>query len=126
MRLRLLLPGEALLDEPVVKVIAEAEDGAFCLLPRHVDCVAVLVPGLLLYTTPTGEERYLAVDTGTLVKCGPEVRVSVRRAVAGTDLSGLRATVEQEFKRLDEHERSARSALARLEASVVRRFVELG
>lgn len=78
------------------------------------------------YTTPAGEERYPAVDEGALVKCGPEVRVSVRRAVVGTDLDGLRNTVEQEFKRLDEHERSARSALARLEASVVRRFIELG
>ncbi len=126
MQLKLLLPGETLLDEPVSKVIAEAEDGAFCLLPRHVDCVAALVPGLLLYTTSAGVERYLAVDEGTLVKCGPEVRVSVRRAVPGTNLADLRATVEQEFKRLDEHEKSARSALARLEASVVRRLVELG
>lgn len=126
MRLLLLLPGEPLLDEPVSKVIAEAGDGSFCLLPRHVDLVAALVPGLLIYTTPAGKERYLAVDEGTLVKCGPEVRVSVRRAVIGTNLDGLRTTVEQEFKRLDEHERSARSALARLEASVVRRFVELG
>lgn len=127
MRLLLLLPGETLLDEPVSKVIAEAAgDGSFCLLPRHVDQIAALVPGLLIYTTPAGEERYLAVDEGTLVKCGPEVRVSVRRAVIGSDLDGLRNTVEQEFERLDEHERSARSALARLEASVVRRFVELG
>jgi len=125
MRLILLLPGETLLDTKVSKVIAEAADGSFCLLPRHVDCVAALVPGLLIYLTPQGEEQFLAVDTGTLVKQGAEVRVSVRRAVQSTDLAALKTTVEQQFKRLDEHESSARSALARLEASVMRRFVEL-
>lgn len=125
MRLIILLPGETLLDTAVSKVIAEAADGSFCLLPRHVDCVAALLPGLLIYHDVQGREHVLAVDTGTLVKWGPEVRVSVRRAVQSTDLAALKDTVEQQFKRLDEHESSARSALARLEASVMRRFVEL-
>ena len=125
MRLIILLPGETLLDTAVSKVIAEAADGSFCLLPRHVDCVAALIPGLLIYHDAQGEEHILAMDAGTLVKWGPEVRVSVRRAVQSTDLAALKDTVEQQFKRLDEHESSARSALARLEASVMRRFVEL-
>ena len=125
MNLIVLLPGETLLDVRVSKVIAEADNGSFCLLPRHVDCVAALIPGLLIYTSEQGEERYLAVDAGTLVKCGSQVRVSVRRALQSTDLAALKTTVEQEFKRLNEYESSARSALARLEASVMKSFVEL-
>ncbi len=54
MRLRVLLPTEVLLDVEVTKVIAEAENGFFCLLPRHVDFVAALVPGILYYTTSPG------------------------------------------------------------------------
>jgi F-type H+-transporting ATPase subunit epsilon len=34
--------------------------------------------------------------------------------------------VQERFIELDEHERVARSALARLEAGVVRRFLQLG
>lgn len=122
LRLRVFLPRETLLDEPARKVVAEAEDGSFGLLPRHIDYVAALVPGILIYVTGEGEERFLAVDEGTLVKVGAEVRVSVLNAVAGTDLEALERTVEESFLALAEHEREARSALARLEAGTLRGF----
>ena len=125
MQLKVLLPTEVLIDQAVSKVIAEAKNGSFCLLPRHIDFVAALVPGLLAFQTPLGAEVFLAVDEGTLVKCGPEVLVSTRKAVRGADLSHLRETVDREFKQLDEGERIGRSALARLEASLVRRFMGL-
>ena len=127
MRLKVLLPTEVLLDEEVVKVTAEAENGSFCLLPRHIDFVAALVPGILSYLkNPGGQEEVLAVDEGILVKCGPEVLVSTRNAVCGPDLGKLRETVEKRFLALDERERLARSALAHLEATFIRRFLRLG
>ena len=125
MRLKLLLPTEVLADEAVSKVIAEAENGYFCLLPRHVDVVAPLVPGILTFTSLDGDEQFIAVDEGTLVKCGPTVLVSTRNAVRGTDLEHLRAEVADSFQKLDEQERLARTALARLEAGTIRRFVAL-
>jgi F-type H+-transporting ATPase subunit epsilon len=126
MRLLVLVPVGILLDRPVDKVIAEAEDGSFCLLPRHVDFVAALVPGILYAHTLTGEDLHLATDEGVLVKCGREVRVSVRDAVLGPGLAGLAETVERRFRVRDEQERRARSAVARLEVGVVRRFLGLG
>ena len=125
LQLQVLLPTEILVDEPATKVIAEAANGAFCLLPRHIDFVAALVPGILLYETAQGEERLLANDAGILVKAGDRVRVSVLNAVRGTRLDELRETVEAHFKSLDEHERLTRSALARLEAGTLRRFQRL-
>jgi F-type H+-transporting ATPase subunit epsilon len=68
----------------------------------------------------------VAVFAGTLVKCGDTVRVAVRGAVEGDDLGALRRRVEAEFRRHDEDERDARAALARLEASMIRRFRDLG
>ena len=124
MRLKVLLPTRVLVDEAAAKVVAEAEDGSFGMLPRHIDFVAALVPGILLYVTPEGAERYLGTDEGILVKCGREVLVATRDAVPGDDLATLRRTVRERYVELDEHERSARSALARLEAGVVRRFIE--
>lgn len=125
MQLRVLLPTGVLLEQPIAKLIAEAENGFFCLLPRHIDFVAMLVPGILYYTSTEGDERLLAVDEGTLVKCGDEVLVSVLNAVAGSDLVALQATVAATFRTLDEEERRARTALARLEAGTLRRFLEL-
>jgi len=125
MRLKVFLPAEALVDEEVTKVVAEAADGSFCLLPRHIDFVTALVPGLLSFVS-NGEEWHLAVDEGILLKIGDEVRVSTRRAVRGADLGRLQLAVREQFRTLDERERSARSAVAKLEAGFVRRFVELG
>jgi len=124
-RLKVLLPTEILVNETVNKIIAEAENGSFCIKPRHIDFVAPLVPGLLFYVSESGEEQWLGVDEGTLVKCGADVWVSVRDAVREENLAQLTQAIQSRFHQLDEAERMARSALARLEAGVVRRFIEL-
>lgn len=124
-RLKVFLPTEVLLDEEVTKVVADQENGAFGLLPRHVDFVAALVPGVVAYVDMDGIEHFVGTDHGTLVKQGQEVLVSTRSAVLGDDLDRLRSIVAERFLELDDRERSARSALARLEAGVVRRFIEL-
>lgn len=125
MRLKVLLPTEILIDEAAKKIVAEAENGSFCLLPRHIDFVAALVPGLLSFVSSEDQEKFLAVDEGILVKCGPQVTVSTRNAVVGADLGTLRQTVEQQFQVLDERERMARSAVVKLEADFVRRFIDM-
>lgn len=125
MILKVLLPKQVLVEEEVRKVIAEGQNGSFCLLPRHVDFVSALSPGLLVYETAVGAETYLAIDEGVLVKCGPEVLVSTRNAVQGADLGQLQALIREQFATLDERERQTRSALAKIEADFVRRFLEL-
>lgn len=124
MRLTVLTPVQVVVDCEVSKVVAEAQDGFFCLLPRHVDLVTALVPGILFYTVDGAGIQLLAVDEGTLVKCARHVRVSTRSAVKGPDLEQLAGIVEREFLELDERERLARSALARLEAGAVRGLLQ--
>lgn len=126
MRLRVFVPDEVLLDAEAARVVAEAENGHFCMLPRHVDFLAALVPGLLVYTDRDGEERFVAVSDGVLVKCGADVMVSVRDAVEGADLGFLRETIDLKYKDLDDRERRARSAVARLDAALARKFIEFG
>lgn len=125
MRLRILLPTEVLVDEPASKVVAEAVNGSFGLLPRHVDVATALVPGVLTFVDAGGRERYVAVDDGILVKCGPDVLVSVRNAVQSDVLEGLRGRVASHVRHLDDEQHRARAALARLEAGALRRLAEL-
>jgi F-type H+-transporting ATPase subunit epsilon len=126
MKLKIILPTEIMVDVEVTKVTAEAGNGSFCLLPRHIDFVAALVPGLLSFVKAgNGVEEFLAVDEGILVKCGPEVLVSTRKAVRGPELGQLRETVEKTFKVLTDQEKRARSALANLEANFIRRFLKM-
>lgn len=124
-RLKVLLPTEVLLDVEVTRVIAEGEDGSFCLLPKHVDFVSALLPGLLTYVDANGITRYIGTSDGILVKKQQSVQVSVRHAVIGTNIGELRSTVAERFRRLDEQERAARSVIARIEGDFVRRFLKL-
>jgi F-type H+-transporting ATPase subunit epsilon len=126
MRLKVLLPSQVLVDREVQKVGAESVHGAFVVLPRHIDFAASLTPGLLAFTTATGEENFLAVDEGICVKCGDELFVATGNAIFGPALEDLRAAVEEQFRTLDQQERKARTALARLEADFIRRYLELG
>ncbi len=126
MHLKVVLPTKILLETDVVQVNAEAENGMFCLLPRHLDFVATLIPSLLSLVSSQGEEKFLAIDQGILIKHGDQVTVATQHAVQGGDLGKLKQTVEQQFRLIDEREAATRSVLAKLEVSTIRRFIELG
>jgi F-type H+-transporting ATPase subunit epsilon len=125
MRLKLLIPTRVVVDQDVKKIIADAEDGSMCLLPRHIDFLTALVPGILCFEDNDGKEQFAAIDEGILVKRGPVVLVSTRQAVRGVDLGQLRSTVRDQFAILDDRERAAHAAVAKLEASFLRGYLEL-
>ncbi len=122
MHLKILLPSRVFADLPEVSsIVAESDNGCFGLLPQRLDCVAALVPGILTYRVPTGE-RYLAVDTGVLVKTGSNVLVSVRHAIAGSDIAALHDNVQRDFLAVDNQERVVRTAVSTMVSSFIARF----
>ncbi len=125
MRLELITPTDVCLDTEVRRIAAEGSGGYFGILPGHGDFVSDLVPGILVCETETGRERFVALNAGTLVKCGSHVRAAVQGAIEGDDLGWLRERVAKEFMQQDDDERAARAALAMLEAGMIRRFREL-
>jgi len=126
MRLKILLPFQVFSNKTgVARIVAETREGSVGLWPHRLDCIASLAPGILTYETESEGEVFTAIDAGVLVKTGLNVLVSVRNAIAGTDLEHLRAAVEQEFLTLDELQQSVRSTMAKLETNIVRRLAEL-
>ena len=126
MNLKVLLPFQIFAEKTgVSRIVAETRNGSFGLLPHRLDCVAALAPGILTYETEAEGEVFVAVDEGVLVKTGPDVLVSVRRAIGGTDLGQLHAAVAKEFLTIDENEQSVRTAVAKLETGFLRRFATL-
>ncbi|WP_306547721.1 F0F1 ATP synthase subunit epsilon [Desulfobulbus sp.] len=125
MQLKVLLPFQIFAEKSSVsRIVAETREGSFGLLPHRLDCVAALVPGILIFETEAEGEVCVAVDQGVLVKTGLDVVVSVRNAVGGTDLGQLREKVEAEFLTLDEREQNVRSVTTKLESGLIRRLAE--
>lgn len=126
MNLKVLLPFQVFAEKTgVLRIIAETRSGSLGLLPHRLDCVAALAPGILTYETDADGEVFVAVDEGVIVKAGADVLVSVRRALAGTDLGHLREAVEREFLTLDEQEKSLRTVVAKMEGDLIRRMAAL-
>lgn len=122
MTLQITLPDHLLVETAATRVVAEGAHGSFCLLPNHIDCLSILEPGIFSYEAASGDEHYLAVGRGMLVKQGEFVSVSALNAIPGDDLAQLQQAVETQFRQLDEQAQLVISALARLEAGLGRHF----
>lgn len=123
MNLRILLPFCVFATEiGVSRIIVDTNAGSLGILPHRMDCVAALIPGILVYEIGESGEAYIAVDNGILIKTGFDVLVSVRNAIGGSDLQQLQETVEQEFMVLDEHEQTVRALMSEMESAFIRRI----
>jgi F-type H+-transporting ATPase subunit epsilon len=125
MHLKVLLPFQIFAEKTgVSRIVAETREGSFGLLPHRLDCVAALAPGILIFENEAEGEVYVAVDEGVLIKTGMDVIVSVRNAIAGTDLGQLREAVDKEFLDLNEREQNVRSVMTKMESSFIHRLAE--
>ena len=125
MNLEILLPSRIFAEQSAVsRLVVETSNGSLGILPNRLDCAAVLVPGILIYEA-SSVVSYVALDEGILVKAGAEVRISVRRALAGSTLEELQETVKRRFSVTDQRQRDTRVALSKLEAGLVGRLARL-
>ena len=123
MNLKILLPFKVFATlQNVKQIVAETSGGQYGFLPQRLDCVAALVPGILMYESAEAGIKYIAVDKGILVKEGENVTVSVRNAIGGTDLGKMHESVEKEFKELDDNEKNVRAVMTKMESSFMLRL----
>jgi F-type H+-transporting ATPase subunit epsilon len=121
--LKIFLPTSTFLEEKVEKITGEGPEGEFCLKPKHIDYATALSPGIFSYFSVTGQEHFLAVDHGILVKQGYDVMIATRRTVAG-ELGQLNKEVEKMLIEGEEREKKSRSSVAKLEIGFIKRFLE--
>ena len=118
MNLKILLPFKVFATlQNVKQIVAETSSGQYGFLPKRLDCVAALVPGILMYESSEAGIKYIAVDKGILIKEGVNITVSVRNAIGGTDLGKLHELLEKEFKELDDNEKNVRAVMTKMENS---------
>ena len=125
LNLEILLPYSVFAKKSgVSRVVAETTAGSMGILPHRMDCVAALVAGILVYEDDKDGEVCVAVDQGSLIKIGLDIKILVRNAIGGLKLDDLQNRVETEFLKLDENEKLARSSIEQMEAGFIRRLAE--
>lgn len=125
MKLKISIPTEVILEKTgVVRMVVETINGSLGILPLRLDCVACLIPGVLLFETKEEGERFIAVDEGILTKTGPDVNVSVKNAVIANELGTIEKIVKEKFLERSEQEKKIRSMLAKLESDFIKNLLE--
>lgn len=118
-------PERIIIERTAEKVVAEGVNGSFCLKPAHIDFVSALKTGILTYQSK-GEEYYVAVDEGILVKVGERVLVSVINGIEGSDLAILEKAVREQFHKTEALNKAAELAIKSMEADLLLHFREFG
>ncbi len=124
MRLRILTPAHVVVDEPVSRVRIESINGSYSLLPRHIDFITALVPGIVVFQREGEGEKFAGIDQGILVKEQENVRLAVRRGVVSSRLGEIRSTVDEQYRELSKREKKAQASWARLESDFVRSIIQ--
>lgn len=124
MQVKVIMPNRVFFDGKAEKISAPGTSGAFQILPNHTDVIWSLDSGILIIESD-GREYYFAIDDGMLVKEGREVAIASFNIIQGDSLEVLSDKVLQDIREMNESEREAREALAKLEVETVRRFGEL-
>lgn len=120
--LRVATPLERVVDtRDAVYVEAEDATGRFGILSRHADFLTVLAVSVLTWRDAGGREHHIAVRGGVLrVSSGARVDVATRQAVGEETLERLGEAVLARLRQEVEEQAEARTAMARLELSLVR------
>jgi len=92
MSLKILCRSESSPRKPAFRAsLRRRARASFGLLPRRLDCVAALAPGILIYEDEAEGEVYVAVDDGVLVKTGLDVpRLRAQRNCGRTSANCVR------------------------------------
>lgn len=126
MKLKIMLPYKTILDKEIYKLSAPGIEGDFQILPKHIDGTWVLEAGVLIVSMDKDKkvEWYYAISEGVLVKEKDTIYLTCFQAIKGDTLEGLVQTVKDDLSVLKENEKKAKSALVRLEADTIKRFID--
>lgn len=125
MNLEIVTPSATILNkENVIRIVAESKSGHFGILPRRLDCVACLVPGIFFYETKEEGEKVVAIDEGILVKVDGQVRLAVRNAYEVKDLESLEADFIDQLLKVSEQEKHVRITTEKLAKQLYLNLIE--
>ncbi len=121
LRLRVLTPHAAVLDEPVRTVIAPLSDGWIGVLPGHASFQARLMRGQIVFEA-SEHRRLVATIGGVIGVTDDTVTVLTGAAALDRDLAALEDEIGAEAAQLEEMEREAEKHFDRVYRALARAF----
>ena len=126
-KLEVVTPEKAVVDEDVKIVVAPGNLGEFGVLPGHTTFLTTLKTGTLRYTDAKDQERYVFVSGGFAEALPDKVTVLAESAERrrDIDLSRAKAAIERAEKRLAEQRLKEALDFTRAKAALERALQRL-
>jgi len=119
-----MTPTDVVIEQEVVHVTVEDTTGSLGIRTGHAVLVTALVPGIVIARSRDGSEKYAAVNGGVMLVGADSVEIVSRRAVTGTDLEHLEATVVAGFEKDAAEDRTNRAAFEKMRVKFMKGVLE--
>ncbi|MDR1494762.1 MAG: hypothetical protein LBI29_01855 [Rickettsiales bacterium] len=99
LNLRIYTPQKLFLEETIIKIKVSEKGCNYTILPRHIDYLSSFSRSTISFRKLSGEEIFVWLNQGILVKCGREIQISVFSAVnGGSSVANLKLTMDNTVK----------------------------
>jgi F-type H+-transporting ATPase subunit epsilon len=123
LNLRIYTPQKLFLEETITKLKVSEKGCNYTILPRHIDYLSSFSRSTINFRKLSGEEGYVWLNQGILVKCGREIQISVFSAInGGSSVENLKLMMDnnmKNFRTLIESTKKFKLTLKNIEDKVI-------
>jgi F-type H+-transporting ATPase subunit epsilon len=124
LNLRIYTPQKLFLEETITRLKVQEKDCNYTIFPRHIDYLSCFNRSTIVFRKLSGEEGYVWLNQGVLVKCGREVQISVFSAIdGGSSAANLKVAMDKNmknFKNLIDSTKKFKLTLKNIENKVIK------
>lgn len=95
LNLRIYTPEKLVLEEEILKITVNGEEGSFTILPRHIDYISSFNDCIIYYTDKNEKVKFIAVNQGILTKTGRNIEISTFHIITGNSLQELKNNMNE-------------------------------
>ena len=123
--LRIYKASDTFFEGEAESVVIPAVDGAYGVMAGHENVVCAIIPGMLKYRQPGGEDQYAAVTAGMMRIEDNDVLIIVEAAERPEDIDEVRARAAEEAAREKMLQKKSMQDFALAEAALHRAIARL-
>ena len=127
LNLRIYTPEKLALEEEILKITVNGEEGSFTILPKHVDYISSFNDCIIYYTDKSNNIRFIAINQWILTKIGRNIEISTFHIITGNTLQELKDNMNEISKKSDEldiKEKQLNQNLKQIEFNLFKKIME--
>lgn len=127
LNLRIYTPEKLILEEEILKITLNGNEGSFTILPKHVDYISSFSDCIITYIDKNSGVNFLAVNQGVMTKIGRNIEISTFHVILGNSLQELKDRTNEILSKSNElinKEKEINKNLKQMEFTIFKKMLE--